>query len=179
MGITYEEILEWQDTAEKFVKAYTDNTWNVSYDNENDLIYSETSVHAYSSLIGAEENKRAQYTYKISVDLGSRSSDITFTDIIENEPGTVWNGTLNSIDFTEVLVKLFGLTLRYGIDFKVNTFVHEMGGEITVAFKYRGKEVAKPFDVDMLCNMEKDYVLNWLEETLQKIDVEMQEKTNE
>ena len=85
----------------------------------------------------------------------------------------------NSIDFTEVLVKLFGLTLRYGIDFKVNTFVHEMGGEITVAFKYRGKEVAKHFDVDMLCNMEKDYVLNWLEETLQKIDAEMQEKTNE
>lgn len=85
----------------------------------------------------------------------------------------------NEIDFTEILVKLFGLTLRYGIDFKVSTFVHEMGGEITLAFKYRGKEIVKHFDVDMLCNMEKDYVLNWLEETLQKIDAEMQEKTNE
>ena len=127
MGITYEEILEWQDTAEKFVKAYTDNTWNVSYDNENDLIYSETSVHAYSSLIGAEENKRAQYTYKISVDLGSRSSDITFTDIIENEPGTVWNGTLNSIDFTAAKEQGLVPTVYYARSKKVyrETVTHE------------------------------------------------------
>lgn len=100
MGITYEEILEWQDTAEKFVKSYSDDTWNISYDPVKDVIYSQTSVNAHSSLIGEEENNRSRYFYKLSVDLGSRSSDITFTDILEDETGSAWKGNLSGIDFT-------------------------------------------------------------------------------
>lgn len=85
----------------------------------------------------------------------------------------------DKIDMTEVLIKLFSLTLRYGIELTVHTIVHEEGGNIILKFKYKNREICKMFDVDMLCNMEKDYVLGWFEETLQKIDAEMQEKENE
>ena len=79
------------------------------------------------------------------------------------------------IDFTEILVKLFSLTVSYGVNFKVTTFSSAESNNIRVSFEYNKKEIVKNFDVDMLCAMEKDYVLGWFEETLQKID----EKENE
>lgn len=77
------------------------------------------------------------------------------------------------LDLTELTVKLFALSGRYGIYLKVETFVDENdieNGEVTVGFEYKGKSVEKRFDIDMLCSMEKDYLLGWLEEQLQKID---------
>lgn len=77
------------------------------------------------------------------------------------------------LDLTELTVKLFALSGRYGIYLKVETFVNENdieNGEVSVGFEYKGKSVEKRFDIDMLCSMEKDYLLGWLEEQLQKID---------
>lgn len=77
------------------------------------------------------------------------------------------------LDLTELAVKLFALSGRYGIYLKVETFVDENdieNGEVSVSFEYKGKSVEKRFDIDMLCSMEKDYLLGWLEEQLQKID---------
>lgn len=77
------------------------------------------------------------------------------------------------LDLTELTVKLFALSGRYGIYLKVETFVDENdieNGEVSVGFEYKGKSVEKRFDIDMLCSMEKDYLLGWLEEQLQKID---------
>lgn len=77
------------------------------------------------------------------------------------------------LDLTELTVKLFALSGRYGIYLKIETFVDENdieNGEVSVGFEYKGKSVEKRFDIDMLCSMEKDYLLGWLEEQLQKID---------
>lgn len=79
----------------------------------------------------------------------------------------------DKLDLTELTVKLFALSGRYGIYLKVETFVDENdieNGEVSVGFEYKGKSVEKRFDIDMLCSMEKDYLLGWLEEQLQKID---------
>lgn len=78
------------------------------------------------------------------------------------------------IDFTEILIKLFGLTLRYGIDFKVNTNLE--AGIINFYTTYKGRDIEKTFDVEMLCAMEEDYITSWLENKLQSID---DEKGNE
>jgi|GEM_PF-1505507 len=100
-GVSYEHIVEqWQDTAMKLVKAFKDETWNMEYDSAIRDWTSSTEVHAYSSELGPEENKRATYAYRLSVDLGSKSSDIIFSDVLESAAGTEWRGTLNSIDLT-------------------------------------------------------------------------------
>ncbi|MBQ3664593.1 MAG: hypothetical protein II919_00625 [Lachnospiraceae bacterium] len=99
-GKTYAEPTEWLDTAEKLVKSYTDDAWQRNYDSVSDAVYSETSVSASGSLLDDEANKRAEYSYKVSVDLGSKSSDIIFADVLENEEDSEWKGTLRNIDFS-------------------------------------------------------------------------------
>jgi len=100
-GKKYDNIVEeWEDTSEKFVKSYRDDTWRYSYNATAREWYSETTVNAKSTLISEEANKRSTYSYRLSIDLGSNSSDICFSDILENEPGTEWHGTLKSIDFS-------------------------------------------------------------------------------
>jgi len=81
------------------------------------------------------------------------------------------------LDLTELATKLFALSGRYGIYLKVETFVEEndiRNGEIGIGFEYKGKSIEKRFDVDMLCSMERDYLTGWLEESLQKIDSEVE-----
>lgn len=77
------------------------------------------------------------------------------------------------IDMTEVIVKLFSLSLSYGVNLKVQTFAE--AGNAEIHFVYKGVSVTKSFDVDMLCAMEKDYILEWFEETMQKIDGEIED----
>ena len=79
----------------------------------------------------------------------------------------------NRIDMTEVIVKLFSLSLSYGVNLKVQTFAEARTVEIH--FVYKGVSVTKSFDVDMLCAMEMDYLIEWFEGILQEID----EKENE
>ena len=77
------------------------------------------------------------------------------------------------LDLTELAVKLFALSGKYGIYLKIETFVDDNdieNGEVAIGFEYKGKSVEKRFDIDMLCSMEKDYLIGWLEEQLQKID---------
>lgn len=81
------------------------------------------------------------------------------------------------IDMTEVAVKLFALSSSYGINTEVKINVE--GGTIQIGFAYKNKYVQKSFDVEMLCAMEKDYLIGWLETTLQNIEKEFEEKKNE
>ena len=84
----------------KLVKSYRDETWKLLYDSTADDWYSETEVNAYSSQLGENENKRATYAYRLSIDLGSGASDILFSDVLESAENSEWKGTLNSIDFS-------------------------------------------------------------------------------
>ena len=100
-SISYENVVEqWKDTAMKLVKSYRDDTWKMLYDSTAQDWYSETEVNAYSSQLGEEENKRATYSYRLSIELGSGASDILFSDVLESADGSEWRGTLNNIDFT-------------------------------------------------------------------------------
>ena len=100
-SVSYENIVEqWQDTTMKLVKSYRDETWKLLYDSTADDWYSETEVNAYSSQLGENENKRATYAYRLSIDLGSGASDILFSDVLESAENSEWKGTLNSIDFS-------------------------------------------------------------------------------
>lgn len=76
------------------------------------------------------------------------------------------------LDLTELAVKLYALSGVYGIYLKIETYFEKDNGEVGIGFEYRGKSVEKRFDIDMLCSMERDYLLGWLEEQLQKIDEE-------
>ena len=84
----------------KLVKSYRDETWKLLYDSTADDWYSETEVNAYSRQLGENENKRATYAYRLSIDLGSGASDILFSDVLESAENSEWKGTLNSIDFS-------------------------------------------------------------------------------
>ncbi len=97
---TYEKILEWKDTAEKYVRSSTDDGWSLVYDDVNDLLRSETTVNAASSLLDAQANKRAEYDYKLNFDVGSNSSDFVFADVLENEPASQWHGQVIGLDFS-------------------------------------------------------------------------------
>lgn len=83
----------------------------------------------------------------------------------------------NNIDMTEVIVKLFALSSRYGVNLKVQTFAE--AGNVEIHFVYKGISVTKSFDVEMLCAMETDYVLAWFEHNLQQIDAEIAGDKNE
>ena len=74
----------------------------------------------------------------------------------------------NIIDMTEVVVKLFALSSRYGVNLKLQTFTEN--GTVEIHFIYKNVSVTKNFDIDLLCAMEKDYLTGWFEGTLQKID---------
>lgn len=74
----------------------------------------------------------------------------------------------DKIDFTEVCVKLFGVALRYGIDFKINT--NREAGIINFYTMYEDVNIEKTFDVEMLCTLEDDYITSWIESKLQSID---------
>lgn len=82
----------------------------------------------------------------------------------------------NRIDMTEVIVKLFSLSLSYGVDLKVQTFAE--AGSVVIHFVYKGVSVTKNFDVEILCAMESDYLISWFEAKLQGIDEEKEEKEN-
>ncbi len=93
-------VEQWQDTVEKFVKSYRDDTWKYEYDSTADEWHSETNVNAYSSLLDDDANKRAGYSYRLGIDLGSHSSDIIFADKIESSDDSEWHGTLKNLDFS-------------------------------------------------------------------------------
>ena len=95
-----------------------------------------------------------------------KTEDITF-----NKP--IVMKKKDKLDLTELVVKLFALSNRYGIYLKIETYV-DGDQEVGIGFEYKRKSVEKRFDVDMLCSMERDYLLGWLEEQLQKIDEEVE-----
>lgn len=83
----------------------------------------------------------------------------------------------NKIDVTELFVKLYVIKARYGInEFKVD-FVSDT--VIKFFFMYKNKPIEKTFDVELLCVMEQDFILAWLEERLQQIDAEIAGDKNE
>ena len=80
------------------------------------------------------------------------------------------------IDMTEVIVKLFSLSASYGVNLKIQTFAEAENVEIH--FTYKGISVTKSFDIEMLCAMEHDYLIDWFETRLQEIN-ETEEKKND
>ncbi|MBQ1659842.1 MAG: hypothetical protein II059_08385, partial [Clostridia bacterium] len=136
-GKNYSQIVEeWEDTCEKFVKAYRDDTWQILSDSNN-VWYSQTDVHAYSPIIDAEANKRATYTYRLSVDLGSHSSDIVVSDIIEAFSGQAsdgqtlnseWHGKLNSLDLT--YARKLGLVPNVYYSTEEKQYVEQLSGDL-------------------------------------------------
>jgi len=72
------------------------------------------------------------------------------------------------VDMTETAVKVFSLALSYNVDLKFYTSVED--DNVCIAFTYKGVDVAKSFDIRMLCVMESDYLIGWFEEKLQEID---------
>ena len=78
------------------------------------------------------------------------------------------------VDMTETAVKIFSLALSYNVDLKFYTSVEN--DEVCIAFTYKGVDVAKSFDIRMLCVMESDYLVGWFEAKLQEIDKEKEEK---
>lgn len=83
----------------------------------------------------------------------------------------------NRVDMTETAVKIFSLALSYNVDLKFYTSVEDE--KVCIAFTYKGVNVAKSFDVEMLCAMESDYLIGWFEAKLQEIDKEKEEKKND
>ncbi len=136
-GKKYDNIVEeWEDTCEKFVKSYRDDTWRYEYDSTAREWRSETTVNAKSDLIGEEANKRSTYSYRLSIDMGSNSSDIIFSDIIENEPDSKWKGTLKSLDLSYAT----GLGLVPSVYYSTEelAFNDRNIGEFTAAAPYGG-----------------------------------------
>ncbi len=103
-------VSEWNNIAEKFVKSYRDETWQYTY--ENGQYVSQTTVNAKGEHFSEEANKRAEYSYRLSVDLGPSSREIYFCDVLERslndsaaalegvDASKRWYGTLKSIDVT-------------------------------------------------------------------------------
>lgn len=100
-GLSYETTVEeWQDTTQKFVKASKDSTWNNTYDKTTRTWISRTEVNAYSNLIDRKANERAEYAYRLSLDINLPTSDIVFADDLEQCPESEWHGRLLSLDFS-------------------------------------------------------------------------------
>lgn len=80
------------------------------------------------------------------------------------------------LDLTELAVKLYALSGVYDVYLQIEALFDKEDGEVGIAFEYKGKSVEKRFDINMLCQMERDYLLGWLEEQLRKIDEETEDE---
>lgn len=133
-GKNYQSVVEeWTDTTDKMVKAYRDDTWRYLYDSTAEEWYSETSVNAYSRLIDAEANKRSTYAYRLSLDIGSASSDILFADHLESEAESQWHGNLETIDFTYAVGLGLTPTVYYTTDDSL-VYTETVTDELTASY---------------------------------------------
>lgn len=80
------------------------------------------------------------------------------------------------IDMTEVIVKLFSLSASYGVNLCICSDINN--NEVEVTFIYKNVPIKKKFDIEMLCAMEHDYLIDWFETKLQEIN-ETEEKKND